>query len=104
MRALCAVCVCCFLVASLLPPPSNFRFFFSLFFFALYLFCFVLPFFFKRKKGGVHTAGTGMGNWCRGALVLCPPVCVVGALSAAAPQENGSCVLMYTGTGQGGFG
>ena len=52
----------------------------------------------------MHNAGTGMGNWCSGAVVLCSPVCVVGALSAAAPQGCGSRVLMYMGTGQGGFG
>ena len=45
-----------------------------------------------------------MGNWCSGAIVLCPLVCVVGALVAATPQGCGSRVLMYTGTGQGGFG
>ena len=52
----------------------------------------------------MHTAGTGIGNWGSGVTVLCSPVCVVGALSAAAPQGCGSCVLMYTGTGRGGFG
>ena len=45
-----------------------------------------------------------MGNWCSGAVMLCSPVCVVSALLAAAPQECGSRVLMYMGTGQGGFG
>ena len=45
-----------------------------------------------------------MGNWCSGAIVLCSLVCVVGAFVAAARQGCGSRVLMYTGTGQGGFG
>ena len=45
-----------------------------------------------------------MGNWCSGAIVLCPLMCVVGALVAAAPQGCGSRVLMYTGTRKGGFG
>ena len=45
-----------------------------------------------------------MGNWCSGAIVLCSLACVVGALVAAAPQMCGSRVLMYTVTGQGGFG
>ena len=44
-----------------------------------------------------------MGNWCSGAIVSCSLVCVVGALVAAAPQGWGSCVLMYTGMGRGGF-
>ena len=42
--------------------------------------------------------------WCGGALALCPLACVVGAVAAVAPQGCGSCVLMYTGLGQGGFG
>ena len=37
-----------------------------------------------------------MSNWCSGVRVLCSPVCVVGALSAAAPQGCGSRALMYT--------
>ena len=52
----------------------------------------------------MHTAGTGMGNWFGGAIVLCSPVCVVGASVAVAPQKSGSRVLIYTATGQGGFG
>ena len=44
-----------------------------------------------------------MGNWCSGTVVLCSPVCVVGVLSAAAPQGCGWCVLMYMGTDQGGW-
>ena len=52
----------------------------------------------------MHTASTGMGNWCSGAVVFCSPVRVVGALSAAAPQGRGSRVLMYMGTAQGGIG
>ena len=45
-----------------------------------------------------------MGSWCGGAIALCPPVCVVGAVAAVAPQGCGSRVLMYTRLGQGGFG
>ena len=40
-----------------------------------------------------------MDNWCSGAIVLCPLVCVVGALVVAAPEVRGSRVLMYTRTG-----
>ena len=36
--------------------------------------------------------------------MLCPLACVVGAVSAVAPQGCGSRVLIYTGLGQGGFG
>ena len=103
VRAVWGACVL-LVVVSLFPPP---QFSFLLFFFALYLFCFVVPvvFFSKKwKRGRVHTAGTGMGNWCSGAIVLRPLVCVVVGLVAAAPQGCGSRVLMYTGTGQGGFG
>ena len=45
-----------------------------------------------------------MGNWSSGAGVLCSLVCVVGVLVAAAPQGCGARILMYTGTGHGGFG
>ena len=45
-----------------------------------------------------------MGNWCSSVIVLCSPVCVVGALSADAPQGCSSRVLMYMGTDQGGLG
>ena len=45
-----------------------------------------------------------MGSWCGGAIALCPLACVVGAVTAVAPQGCGSRVLMYTGLGQGGFG
>ena len=45
-----------------------------------------------------------MGNWCSGQIVLCSPVCVVGALFAAAPQGCSSRVLMLMGTDQGGLG
>ena len=45
-----------------------------------------------------------MANWCSGAVVLSFAACAVGALSPAAPQGCGSRVLMYMGTGQGGFG
>ena len=50
------------------PPPE---FSFVLVFLALYLVCFVLLFFFENgKRGRVHTAGTGMGNWCSGVIVM----------------------------------
>ena len=58
----------------------------------------------KEKQGRAYTAGTGTGSWCGGAIVLCPLACVVGAVAAVAPQGCGSRVLMYTGSGQGGFG
>ena len=58
----------------------------------------------REKQGRAYTAGTGMGSWCGGAIALCPLVCVVGAVTAVAPQGCGSRVLMYTGLGQGGFG
>ena len=45
-----------------------------------------------------------MGSWCGGAIALCPLACVVGAVTAVAPQGCGSRVLMYTGLGQGWFG
>ena len=103
--ARCVRCACAVGGSVPLPPPLIF---FFVFFFALYLFCSVVPlfffFFFNLKRGRAHTAGTGMANWCSRAMVLCPLVCVVGALVAAAPQKCGSRVLMYTGTGQGGFG
>ena len=70
--------------------PPNFRFFFLMEK--------------KEKQGHAYTAGTGTGSWCGGAIVLCPLVCVVGAVAAVAPQGCGSRVLMYTGMGQGGFG
>ena len=57
-----------------------------------------------EKQGRAYTAGTGMGSWCGGAIALCPLVCVLGAVTAVAPQGCGSRVLMYTGLGQGGFG
>ena len=88
--------------------PLNFRLFLFFFFF-LYFF-----FFLKKKKnkekqrrekkGRADTAGTGTGSWCGGAMALCPLARVVGAVAAVAPQGCGSCVLMYTGLGQGGFG
>ena len=101
--ALCAVRVCCWWLCPYSSPPN-----FVFCFLALLCICFVLwclLFFVQKwKRGRPHTAGTGMGNWCSGAMVLCPLVCVVGALVAAAPQECGSRVLTYTVTGQGGFG
>ena len=45
-----------------------------------------------------------MGNWSSGAIVLCSPACVVGALVAVAPLGGGMRILMYTGTGQGRLG
>ena len=36
--------------------------------------------------------------------MLCPLVCVVGALASVAPQGCSSRVLMYTGMGQGWLG
>ena len=90
--ARCVRCACAFGGCVPLPPPL----------------IFVLFFFFdgkkKEKQGCAYTAGTGTGSWCGGALVLCPLVCVVGAVAAVAPQGCGSRVLMYTGMGQGGFG
>ena len=80
------------------PPPLILFFFCSVFVFFLFSFCL------KWKRGRVHGAGTGMSNWCTGTVVLRSPVCVVGALSPAAPQGCGSLVLMYMCTGQGGFG
>ena len=89
--ALCAVRVC---PGWLCPSssPANFRSFFFFFFGK------------KEKQGRAYTAGTGTGSWCGGAKVLCPLACVLGAVAAVAPQGCGSCVLMYTDLGQGGFG
>ena len=96
---LCAMRVCLGWLCPSSSPP-NFRFFF-------------LCFFFleknkekqkREKQGRAYTAGTGTGSWCGGAIALCPLACVVGAVAAVAPQGCGSCVLMYTGLGQGGFG
>ena len=103
-RCACAVGGC----VPLSPPLIFFSFLFFLLCICFVLSCFfvfVLFFFRKKwKRGRVHTAGTGMGTWCSGAIVLYSPICVVGALVAAAPLGCGSRVLMYTGTGQGGFG
>ena len=96
----CTCAVCCIVI---LPPSPNFLFFSFLFLSVFVLFCRAFLFF-KWKRGRAHTAGTGMGNWCSGAIVLCSLVCVVGALVDAAPRWCGSRVLMYTGTVQGGFG
>ena len=92
--ALGAVRVCHGWLCPSFSPP-NFRFF-----------CFFCFFDGKKKKkqGRAYTAGTGTGSWCGGAIVLCPPACVVGAVAAVAPQGCGSRFLMYTGFGQGGFG
>ena len=104
-------CVCCVRCACAMggcvpfPPPLIFVFF--------CFFLFYLCFFFlernkekqkREKQGRAYTAGTGTGSWCGGAIALCPLACVVGAVAAVAPQGCGSCVLMYTGLGQGGFG
>ena len=86
--ALCAVRVCHWWLCPSSSPP-NYRF--------------SLNGKKKKKQGRAYTAGTGTGSWCGGAIVLCPLVCVVGALAAVAPQGCGSCVLMYTGMGQAGF-
>ena len=93
-RAVCGIQVLLVFLSPLLAPPLFLR--------ALYLFFFC--FFLKWKTGHVHTAGTGMGQLCSGAVVLRWPVCVVGALSAVAPQGCGSRFLMYMDAGQGGFG
>ena len=89
--ALCAVRAC---HGWLCPSSSPLKFFFFVFFFLKE----------KEKQGRAYTAGTGTGSWCGGATVLCPLACVVGAVAAVAPQGCGSCVLMYTGLGHGGFG
>ena len=86
--ALCAVRLCHWWLCPSSSPP-NFRFFYAK----------------KRKTGArVHCSHTGTGSWCGGAIVLCPLVCVVGAVAAVAPLGCGSRVLMYTGMGQGGYG
>ena len=104
--ACCVRCACAMGGCVPLPPPLIFVFFFCFFFYL----CF---FFFleknkekqkREKQGRAYTAGTGTGCWCGGAIALCPLACVVGAVAAVAPQGCGSCVLMYTGLGQGGFG
>ena len=50
-----------------------------------------------EKRGRVYTAGTGTGNWCSGAIVLCSLACVVGVLVAVAPRGCCSHVLVYMG-------
>ena len=103
--ARCVRCACAVGGCVPLPPPLIF---FSVFFllsscFVLSCLFFFLSFFLKNGKGGARTLQAQA--WATGAeVVLCPLVCVVGALVAAAPQGCGSRVLMYTGTGQGGFG
>ena len=95
-----------------LPPPLIFVFFLLVFFFCFFFYLFFFFFLGKKKKkkqkrgkqGRAYTAGTGTGSWCGGAIALCPPGGVVGAVAAVAPQGCGSRVLMYTGMGQGGFG
>ena len=86
--ARCVWCACAMGGCVPLPPPVIFVFFLEE----------------KEKQGRAYTAGTGTGNWCGGATVLCSLACVVGAVAAVAPQACGSRVLMYTGLGQGGFG
>ena len=103
------VCVLCAMGGCVpLPPPLIFVFFCFFFFTCVFFFFFFLE---KnkekpksQKQGRAYTAGTGTGSWCGGAIALCPLACVVGAVAAVAPQGCGSCVLMYTGLGQGGFG
>ena len=104
-RARCVRCACAVGGCVSLPPPLNF-----------FLFSMPSGFFFPFKKinnfsfqnlqrrGRAYTAGTGMGNWCSGAIVSRSLACVVGAVVAAAPQGCHSRVLMYTRMGQGGFG
>ena len=99
--ALCAVCVCRWWLCPSSSPPN---FLFSFFLFLLFVVPLLLFSFSMQKRGLAYTAGTGMGNWCSSAIVLCSLACVIGALVAVAPQGCGSRVLMYTGTGQGGFG
>ena len=106
VRALSAVCVCCWWWC---PPSPHLCFpsFFAsvlVFFWVFCLFFFCFFFVLKWKRGRVHTAGTGMGKWCSGAVVLRSPVCLLGALSAAAPQVCSSRCLMYMDAGQGRFG
>ena len=94
--ACCVRCACAMGGCVPLPPPLIFVFF-----------CFLFGKKNKQKRekqGRAYTAGTGMGSWCGGAIALCPLACVVGAVTAVAPQGCGSRVLMYTGLGQGGFG
>ena len=86
--ARCVRCACAMGGCVPLPPPSIFLFLMEK----------------KEKQGRAYTAGTGTGSWCGGAIVLCPLACVVGAVTAVAPQGCGSRVLMYIGFGQGGFG
>ena len=100
--ARCVRCACAVGGCVSLPPPLIF---FSVFvFFLCRASAFFLSFFFMDKRGRAYTAGTGMGTWCCGAIVLCSLACVVGALVADAPQGCGLRVLMYMGTGQGVFG
>ena len=62
-----------------LPPPPNFLFFFVFSVFVLFCHAFLVffVFFLKWNKGRAHTGGTGMGNWCSAAIVLCCLVCVI---------------------------
>ena len=106
VRAVCGARVLLVVLSLFLLPLIFFFFLLMLcicFVCHVFLFSFFC-FFLEWKRGRAHTAGTGMGNWCSGAIVLFSLVCVVRALVAAAPQGCGSRVLMYTGTGQGGFG
>ena len=99
-RGACSpLCALCAVRGARLCPsssPPNFPFFL--------FFCFSEMERKRKKQGRVYTARTGTGGWCSPAIVLCPLVCLVGALAAVAPQGCGSRVLMYTGMGQGGFG
>ena len=73
--ALCALRVCCW---GLCPSSSRPDFLLCFFLCSVFvLFC-RASFFFEWERGRVHTGGTGMGNRCSGAIVLCPLACVVG--------------------------
>ena len=65
--ARCVRCACAVGGCVPLPPPLIFVVFFASSFF----------FFEMKKKGRAYTAGTGTGNWCSGAIVLCSLASVV---------------------------
>ena len=106
VRAVCGVRVPLVVVSLFLPPLILFSFFVPsrlVFVFPEKIDRTIFLLNFLRRRGRAYTAGTSMGNWCSGAIMLCSLACVVGAL-AAASQGCGSRVLMYTGMDQGGFG
>ena len=78
----CARCVrCACAIGGCVPLPTPLI---SVFF------LFVLKWKRKKKQGRAYTAGTGVGSWCGGAIVLCPLACVVGTLAAVArPDVHG---------------